>query len=138
MLRFWNGDPRYNDNDTWLCCLGLFIYFLVRFSRCCTMYILKHGAEERHATKWYRGKRIVFWWPNTNTNIIRLFKNYWIRIRILFASKMATEYEYEYYSVWKKQPNTNTNIIWFEKNNRIRILFDFSKMTDYKYEYRSG
>ena len=73
-----------------------------------------------------RGERIVFWWPNTNTNIIRLFKNDRIRIRILFGLKKATEYEYEYYSVWKKQPNTNTNIIRFEKIDRIRIriLFD--------------
>ena len=97
-----------------------------------------------------RGERIVFWWPNTNTNIIRLFKNDRIRIRILFGLKKATEYEYEYYSVWKSnriririlfglkkateyeyysvwknRPNTNTNIItniiWLEKITRIRI-----------------
>ena len=66
-----------------------------------------------------RGERIVFWWPNTNTNIIRLFKN--DRIRILFGLKKATEYEYEYYSVWKNGPNTNTNIICLEKITRIRI-----------------
>ena len=32
-----------------------------------------------------------------------------------------TEYEYEYYSVWKNHPNTNTNIIRFENIDRIRI-----------------
>ena len=82
-----------------------------------------------------RGERIVFWWPNTNTNIIRHFKNDRIRIRILFGLKKATEYEYEYYSVWKKQPNTNTNIIRFEKIDRIRIriLFGLKKSTEYEY-----
>ena len=34
-----------------------------------------------------------------------------------------TEYEYEYYSVWKNRPNTNTNIIRLEKS------------TEYEYEY---
>ena len=32
-----------------------------------------------------RGERIVFWWPNTNTNIIRFPKNDRIQIRILFG-----------------------------------------------------
>ena len=54
-----------------------------------------------------RGERIVFWWPNTNTNIIPLLKNDRIRIRILFSLKKSTEYEY--YSVWKNHPNTNAN-----------------------------
>ena len=36
-----------------------------------------------------------------------------------------TEYEYEYYSVLKRQPNTNTNIIRLEKS------------TKYEYEYYS-
>ena len=40
-----------------------------------------------------RGERIVFWWPNTNTNTIRLFKNDRIRIRILFGFSKMTEYE---------------------------------------------
>ena len=46
-----------------------------------------------------------------------------------------TEYEYEYYSVWKRRPNTNTNIIRFEKSNRIRIriLFGLKKLTEYEY-----
>ena len=84
-----------------------------------------------------RGERIVFWWPNTNTNIIQLFKNDRIRIRILFGLKKATEYEYEYYSGWKNHPNTNTNIIRFEKINRIRIriLFGLKILTEYEYEY---
>ena len=84
-----------------------------------------------------RGERIVFWWPNTNTNIIRLFNNDRIQIRILFDLKKVTEYEYEYYSDWKKQPNTNTNIIRFEKMDRIRIriLFGLKKSPEYEYEY---
>ena len=49
------------------------------------------------------------------------FKNDRIRIRILFGFKKATEYEYEYYLVWKNRPNTNTNIILFEKITWIRI-----------------
>ena len=68
-----------------------------------------------------RGERIVFWWPNTNTNIIWLFKNNRIRIRILFGLKKAIEYEYEYYSDWKNRPNTNTNIIRIEKIIKIQI-----------------
>ena len=60
-------------------------------------------------------------WPNTNTNIIRFENIDRIRIQILFGLKKSTEYEYEYYSVWKYRPNTNTNIIWFEKITRIRI-----------------
>ena len=68
---------------------------------------------------WDRGERIVFWWLNTNTNIIRVPKNDRIRIRILFGLKKSPEYEYEYYSVWKNHPNTNTNIIWFEKIPKI-------------------
>ena len=50
-----------------------------------------------------------------------------------------TEYEYEYYSVWKKRLNTNTIIIWFEKSNQIqiRISFGLKKSTEYEYEYYS-
>ena len=66
-----------------------------------------------------RGERIVFWWPNTNTNIIWVPKN--DRIRILFGLPKMTEYEYEYYSAPQKRPNTNTNIIRLSKNDRIRI-----------------
>ena len=84
-----------------------------------------------------RGERIVFWGPNTNTNIIRVPKNDRIRIRILFGFPKLTEYEYEYYSGFQKWPNTNTNIIRLPKNDqiRIRILFGFPKMTEYEYEY---
>ena len=82
-----------------------------------------------------RGERIVFWWPNTNTNIIRLPKNDRIWIRILFGFTKMTEYEYEYYSVSQKWPNTNTNIIRLSKKDQIqiRILFSFPKMTEYEY-----
>ena len=88
-----------------------------------------------HRMDWSRGERIVFWWPNTNIN--RLLKNDRIRIQIVFALKKATEYEYEYYSAWKKQPNTNTNIIRFEKiyRIRIRILFGLKKSPEYECEY---
>ena len=50
-----------------------------------------------------------------------------------------TEYEYEYYSLWKRRPNTNTNTIRFEKSNRIRIriLFGLKKAAEYEYEYCS-
>jgi len=66
-------------------------------------------------------------WPNTNTNIIRLFKTDRIRIRILFGLPKMTEYEYEYYSAPQKRPNTN--IIRLSKNDRIgiRILMDSLK-----------
>ena len=51
--------------------------------------------------------------------------------------KKLTEYEYEYYSGFQKWPNTNTNIIRLPKNDqiRIRILFGFPKMTEYEYKY---
>ena len=67
----------------------------------------------------------MFWWPNTNTNIIRFPKNDRIRIRILFGFPKMTEYEYEYYSAFQKWPNTN--IIRLSKNDQIRILFSFPK-----------
>ena len=68
-----------------------------------------------------RGERIVFWRPNTNTNIIRSSENDRIRIRIIFGPPKMTEYEYEYYSVFQKWPNTNTNNIRSSENDRIRI-----------------
>ena len=86
-----------------------------------------------------RGERIMFWWPKTNTNIIRVPKNDRRRIRILFGSPKLTKYEYEYYLGFQKWPDTNTNIIRRPKNDqiRIRILFGFPKMTEYEYEYYS-
>ena len=77
-----------------------------------------------------RGERIVFWWPNTNRNIIRYPKNDQIQIRILFGFPKMIEYKYEYYLVSQKQPNTNTNIIRLPRNDRIwiRISFGFTKM----------
>ena len=48
-----------------------------------------------------------------------------------------TEYEYEYYSVWKNHPNTNTNIIRFENIDRIRIrIFWYSNIIRIIFEYR--
>ena len=60
-----------------------------------------------------RGEPIVFWWPNTNTNIIWLPK--------------SDQYEYEYHLVSEKWPNTN--IIWLPKNDwiQLRISFSFQK-----------
>ena len=86
-----------------------------------------------------RGERIVFWRPNTNTNIIRFPKTDRIRIQILFGLPTMTEYEYEYYSAPQKRPNMNTNIIRLPKSDRIRIriLFGFPKMTEYEYKYYS-
>ena len=48
-------------------------------------------------------------WPNTNKNIIRFENIDRIRIQIVFGLKKSTEYEYEYYLVWKNHPNTNAN-----------------------------
>ena len=60
-----------------------------------------------------RGEPIVFWWPNTNTNIVWLPK--------------SDQYEYEYHLVSEKWPNTN--IIWLPKNDwiQLRISFSFQK-----------
>ena len=107
------------------------------------LYIIQ-GCCLTSKVGWYtycvRAERIVFWWPNTNTNIIRLPKKDRIRIRILFGFSKMTEYEYEYYSIFQKWPNTNTNIIRFPKKERIRIriLFDFPKMTEYESYLREG
>ena len=49
-----------------------------------------------------RGERIVFWWPNMNTNIIRFHKNDQIRIQIIFGIPNMIEYKYEYYSASQK------------------------------------
>ena len=70
-----------------------------------------------------RGERIVFWWPNTNTNIIRFEKINRIQMQILFGLKKSTEYEYKYYLVWKNQPNMNTNIIRSPLLSNMRRIF---------------
>ena len=51
-------------------------------------------------------------------------------------SVLTTEYEYEYYSAFRKWANTNTNNIRSSKNDRIRIriIFGLPKMTEYEYE----
>ena len=100
------------------------------------LYLMEIAIKEYSSTNyhlWYlrltngdRGERIVFWGPNTNTNIIRLPKNDRIQIRILFGFPKMTKYEYEYYSISQKWPNTNTNIL------------RFPKMTEYEYEYYSA
>ena len=96
-----------------------------------------NSFSSREQVAVFRGERIVFWGPNTNTNIIRVPKNYRIRIRILFGLKKSPEYEYEYYSVWKNHPNTNTNIIRFENIDRIRIrIFWYSNIIRIIFEYR--
>ena len=50
-----------------------------------------------------RGEWIVFWWPNTNTIIIRLHRNDQMRIRILL--KKIINYEYKYRSPSQKWLN---------------------------------
>ena len=104
---------------------------LTRVINMTSIYKCKIFSNDIHS----RGERIVFWWPNTNTNIIRLSKTDRIRIRILFGLPKMTEYEYEYYSVSQKWPNTNTNIIRLHKNDwiQIQILFGFPKMNEYEY-----
>ena len=56
-----------------------------------------------------RGERILFFGPNTNTNIIRNQNFDRIRIRIVFV-----------FSEWANT-NTNTNIIWVQNCARIWI-----------------
>ena len=75
-----------------------------------------------------RDERIVLWWPNMNTNIIRFPKNDQIRIPILFGFPKMTQYEYEYYLATQKWPNTNMNIILLPNNDRI---LGFPKMIEY-------
>ena len=86
----------------------------------------------------FRGERIVFSGPNTNTNTIRFQKCGRIRIRILLGFRNMAEYEYEYYSGSELWPNTNTNTIRVQKFGRIRILFGIRNMAENKYEYYSG
>ena len=59
---------------------------------------------------------IVFWWPNTNTNLIWFPQNCRKWIQILFGFPKITEHEY--YSVFQKRPNTN--IIRLPRNDQIR------------------
>ena len=67
-----------------------------------------------------RGERILFFWPNTNTNNIR-HQNF-DRIRIIFI-----------FSEWA---NTNTNNIRAKifGRIRIRIIFGFRIVPEYEYE----
>ena len=69
-----------------------------------------------------RGERILFFWPNTNTNNIRHQNFDRIRIRIIFV-----------FSEWA---NTNTNNIRAKifGRIRIRIIFGFRIVPEYEYE----
>ena len=69
-----------------------------------------------------RGERILFFGPNTNTNIIRNQNFDRIRIRIIFV-----------FSEWA---NTNTNNIRAQIFGRIwiRIIFGFRIVPEYEYE----
>ena len=89
------------------------------------MFSYKYPSYTYPFIIWNRGERKVFWWPNTNTNIIRFLKNERIRIQILFG--------------FPKWPNTNTNIIRFPKNDWIwiRILFGYPEMTKCEYYWAS-
>ena len=73
-----------------------------------------------HMTR--RGERIVFWWPNTNANIIRFPKNDRRRIQILFVFPKMTE----------------TNITWLPRNDWIQILILFGSPIMTKYKYHSA
>ena len=67
----------------------------------------------------FRGERIVFWWPNTNTNTLRPLKNDPIQIWIVSACLKVTEYEWYF----KKWPNTNMNtMLWNNIKIRIRMI----------------
>ena len=86
-------------------------------------YVCAYTNKSKHL--YCRGERIVFWWPNTNTNIIRLSKTDRIRIRILFGLPKMTEYEYEDYSGFQICPKTNTNIIRLPKNDSLKTQIIF-------------
>ena len=69
-----------------------------------------------------RGERILFFGPNTNTNIIRNQNFDRIRIKIIF--------------VFSESANTNMNNIRAQifGRIRIRIVFGFRIVPDYEYE----
>ncbi len=70
-------------------------------------------------------------------NIIRSEKSPEYEYEYYSVWKKTPEYEYEYYSVWKNHPNTNTNIIRFENIDRIRIqIFWYSNIIRIIFEYR--
>ena len=103
----------YHDNP--LSLLILSVVAAMSFAWC-VVKITSDRWGQSLLSSWFRGERIVFWWPNTN--IIRFKKIDRIRIRI---------------SVWKYR--LNTNIIRFENIDRIRILFTLKISTEYKFEY---
>ena len=104
----------------------------------------------------------MFWWPNTNTNIIWFEKITQIRIRILLLGlNYSNNIQIPNYSLTsashgghhhiihgvphtnvirfeeKSWPNTNTNIIRFENINRIRIrIFWYSNIIRIIFKYR--
>ena len=53
-------------------------------------------------------------WPNTKRNIIHVFYNDRIQIKILYGLGNLAKYEYEYYSDCHFCPNTNTNNTEYE------------------------
>ena len=108
----------YHDNP--LSLLILSVVAAMSFAWC-VVKITSDRWGQSLLSSWFRGERIVFWWPNTNIN--RLLKNDRIRIQILFGFPKMTEYEYEYCSVSQKWPNTNTNIIRFSKNDWIQYEY---------------
>ena len=67
-----------------------------------------------------RGERILFFWPNTNTNIIRNQNFDQIRIRIIFV-----------FSEWANTNNIRAQIFG---RIRIRIIFGFRIVPEYEYE----
>ena len=96
-------------------------------STCDTKHCQRHYGPRRWllwpvSLVWCRGERILFFGPNTNTNIIRNQNFDRIRIRIIFI-----------FSEWA---NTNTNNIRAQifGRIRIRIIFGFRIVPEYKYE----
>ena len=77
-----------------------------------------------------RGERILFFWPNTNTNNIRNQNSdriqIWIILRIIRIIFVFSEWA-----------NTNTNNIRAQifGRIRIRIIFGFRIVPQYEYEY---
>ena len=72
----------------------------------CNIWFGVLGKVQPYVLIQFRGERIVFSGPNTNT--IRFQKFGWIRIPILSVFRNMAEYKKWYYSCSEIWPNTNT------------------------------
>ena len=87
---------------------SLCVWVLGWGKRC--LFIRQRWANSVFRTEYeYEYYSVSEFWPNTNTNTIRVQNYGRIRIRILFGFRNLAEYEYEYYSECNFCPNTNTN-----------------------------